>query len=285
MIALFAGTGALPGIISKALAARQQPYVICEMEGHPVSDGCGGEKKRFRIERLGSLLHELREDGVAAVCFAGAVRRPQIDPSVIDPATRPLVPVLMEAMTLGDDGALRGIIGLFEAQGFAVVAAHEIVPHLLPDPGLLTGAPPDQNVESSLEAALARHSEMSSGDVGQAVVAAGGNVVASEGPEGTDAMLAALAGPDPASRSKQERETRGGELPASGGVLFKAPKLGQERRADLPVIGPETIELAARSGIETVVIEAGGVMVLDQQEVVSRAEHHSMRVWVREASA
>ena len=58
------------------------------------------------------------------------------------------------------------------------------------------------------------------------------HVLAIEAAEGTDHMLARVA------------ELRG-EAAASasgGGVLVKAPKPGQDRRIDLPTIGPQTIE-------------------------------------------
>ena len=34
----------------------------------------------------------------------------------------------------------------------------------------------------------------------------------------------------------------------AGGVFYKAPKPGQDRRIDLPTLGPATIEAAARAG-------------------------------------
>ena len=46
------------------------------------------------------------------------------------------------------------------------------------------------------------------------------------------------------------------------GVLFKGPKPGQDRRLDLPAIGPETVRGAAAAGLAGVAVEAGGVMIL-----------------------
>lgn len=309
MLALFAGTGDLPAAVMAGLKARGVDYVVCEMRGFPVA-GVGWTRKiGYRIETLGSLFEDLRGRGVTEVCFAGAIRRPDIDPAAIDAATLPLVPLVQEAMAKGDDGALRGIIGLFEEQGFAVVAAQDLAPDLLPPAGVLVGGEPDAKLAKDLAAAMARHAEMSAQDEGQALIANGGRIVASEGPEGTDAMLSAFASDAPV---RQYRTPRGGIagfvdtffgglfgggndwtgedndvelLPAYKGLLYKAPKLGQDRRADLPVIGPQTIEWAARCGIANVVIEAGGVMVMDRAEVERLAQLYGMRLWVREAAA
>jgi hypothetical protein len=66
-----------------------------------------------------------------------------------------------------------------------------------------------------------------------------------------------------------------------GGILFKAPKPGQERRADLPVIGVETARRAARTGLSGIVIEAGGVMVLDLPQVLQILDARDLFLWVR----
>jgi DUF1009 family protein len=64
-------------------------------------------------------------------------------------------------------------------------------------------------------------------------------------------------------------------------MLFKGPKPGQDRRADLPVIGPETARGAIRAGLAGIVIEAGGVMVLDQPEVLTLLDDAGLFLWVR----
>ena len=67
----------------------------------------------------------------------------------------------------------------------------------------------------------------------------------------------------------------------SGGVLAKAPKPGQDRRVDLPAIGPGTVDRAAAAGLEGIVIATGGVMVLDLAETIARADAAGLFLWVR----
>ena len=74
-----------------------------------------------------------------------------------------------------------------------------------------------------------------------------------------------------------------GPAKAVGAVFCKAPKVGQDRRADLPVIGPETVKGANDAGIAGIWIEAGGVMVLDADRVREAAERLGVTVWVGEA--
>jgi len=56
------------------------------------------------------------------------------------------------------------------------------------------------------------------------------------------------------------------------GVLVKAAKRTQDRRFDLPSIGPATIELAARAGLAGIALRAGEVIVAEPDKVVVAAD-------------
>ncbi len=254
MLALIAGQGALPGEIVSAMAER--PH-IASLAGFAPESVTPDEQ--FRLEHLGTFLGGLAARGVTEVCFAGAVRRPPIDQSAIDAATMPLVPRIAAAMGQGDDAILRTIIEVFEEAGLTVRGAHELAPSLLPDAGALAGAAPEG---AAAEITRAREvlTAMGVADTGQACVVHRGQVLALEGLFGTDWMLASLtARPD-----------------GRGGLLYKAPKPGQDRRVDLPTIGPATLDGAAAAGLDGVVIEAGGVLVLDRVKTVAAARRHGL---------
>lgn len=72
---------------------------------------------------------------------------------------------------------------------------------------------------------------------------------------------------------------------ASGAMFFKAPKPAQDRRVDLPTIGPATVFGAVQAGLRAIVVEAGGVMILDLAQVVRIADAHGLVLWVRPAGA
>ena len=65
-------------------------------------------------------------------------------------------------------------------------------------------------------------------------------------------------------------------------MLFKAPKPGQDRRVDLPAIGPATLARAAAAGLAGVAVEAGGVMILDHAATVAAADAAGLFLWARE---
>ena len=258
MLALICGTGHLPRAVA---GAQDAPPLVCVLEGF-APEGLAADVT-FRLERLGSFLQELKARGVRDLCLCGAITRPEIDPSLIDAATAPLVPRLMAAMEQGDDGALRAVIGILEEEGFVLHGATVLAPDILPEAGCPTVARPKRETRADFEIAHSALAEMAARDEGQACIVRLGQVEAMEQQDGTDAMLRAYT-------------ARG----VSGGVLVKAPKPGQERRADLPTIGPETASRAIEAGLDGVVIAAGSVIVLEPEEVVQRLDTAGAFLWV-----
>jgi hypothetical protein len=306
LTAVIAGLGALPGLLVAELQARGLPFVLAELDGFP-SAVEGAEAIRFRIERLVPFLDHLVGLGVTQVIMAGAVRRPdRLEPDLFDPRTATLVPRLLAAIGMGDDGALRIVIEIFEEWGLQVTGAHELLPDLLPSAGVLTRTQPSatHHVAAALgEAAVA---EMGRADSGQACIVGQDGIAVQEGAEGTDAMIARLLHspvvgvPSPALAraftavfgmpdhvaarmiaAAYERQAFAPRVRARGGVLFKAPKPGQDRRIDLPVVGPGTAVLAAEAGLAGIVIEAGGVMVIDLPRVLLLLDAMGLFLWVR----
>ncbi len=261
-IALIAGEGSLAPAIAAAL---DQPLVYVldnvttQIEAQP-----------FRLERLVPFLDELLDQGVTQVVFAGGIRRPRIEPELFDPRTMAIVPRIMMGMQSGDDAALREVLNVFEESGLKVVSVDQILPDLVPAEGVLSGEPSARDKRDA-----ARAAEIVAGlgalDIGQSAVVAQGLCLAVEALPGTQAMLefaARHAGlkPDP----KNAR-----------GVLYKAPKPGQDRRIDLPTIGPDTVAQAAAAGLAGIAWEAGGVIVLDRAQAIDAARQAGIFLWAR----
>ncbi|WP_126977202.1 LpxI family protein [Frigidibacter oleivorans] len=270
--AVIAGTGALPGLLVAALTRAGEPVLLAEMEGFPASVP-GVTPLRFRVERLVPFLADLADAGVTRVVFGGAVRRPRLDPELFDNRTATLVPRLLAAMQAGDDATLREVAAIFEDWDLPVVGAAEVAPDLVPGPGLLAGAPtPGDEADAARAAAIV--AALGTVDVGQGAVVAQGLCLAVEALPGTDAMLDWVA----ATGAGLRPDPRGAR-----GVIYKAPKPGQDRRMDLPALGPETVRRAAAAGLAGLAWEAGGVLLLDRDATVAAAEAAGLFLWSRPA--
>ncbi len=265
-IALIAGTGALPVLLAERLCARGQAPLVAALEGTTTSLPVD---RRFRLEGLSPFLDGLVAAGITHVVMAGAVRRPTLDAGSADPSAPALAARLAAALRLGDDGALGALIAIIEDHGLTVIGAHDLVPELLPAPGIHSRRQPDRGHDADARRGADIVAAMATADIGQACVVSAGQALAVEALPGTDAMLATLA-PRPAG------------LPP-GGLLYKAPKPGQDRRADLPVIGPGTVQAARAAGLDGIVIAASGVMVPAFAATLAAADSEGMFLWVRPA--
>ena len=260
MLALICGTGDLP---AKIAAAQSKPPLVCVLDGFPPS-GLKADLV-FSLETFGSLLLELGQRGVTEACTCGGIERPVIDPTKVDEHTLPLIPLLAGALQSGDDGALRAVMGLFEQTGFTVRSAHELAPDLIAQPGVLSEKWPDAQMRLDAKLGANVLAAMAPMDVGQACVTGGGQLLGMETVGGTDHMIATLPN---TPLVKQ-------------GVLVKGPKIGQDTRADMPTIGPKTVEGVINAGLAGIVIDAGDVLMLDADRCIKIANAAGIVLWSR----
>jgi DUF1009 family protein len=261
-LAIIAGAGALPAALAAALPQRP---LICALEGFQPT-GLSPDHS-FRVERLVPFFRWLEDQGVTEVVFAGAVQRPRLDPALFDPDTATLVPRLLAAMGQGDDATLREVLALFSEAGFAIKGVDELAPALVPAAGVLAGTLTPQDEKDATRAA-AIVAALGAVDVGQGCVVAGGLCLAVEALPGTDAMLAGVA-----------------QIPAqlrpAKGLYYKAPKPAQDRRIDLPTLGPATVKAAAAAGLGGIAWQAGGVICLDLPAMQAKAAALGLFLWAR----
>lgn len=253
-LAILAGGGSLP----VALAAAAPQAICVSFAGVEHQLRC--VTREYHFEKLGVLFDELKVKGVTDVVFAGSMARPPLDPSAFDSVMLALAPRLLAAMQGGDDALLRLVISIFEEQGFRVQGAHSIATQLVVSEGLFCG--PDLTAQALADADRGADilNALAPVDVGQGCVVAGGLCLGIETIQGTDALLRFVgATPDPLRRGVK-------------GVLVKAPKRGQDLRVDMPAIGPQTVRNAADAGLEGIVLQAGGVLILDREETLQVAE-------------
>jgi DUF1009 family protein len=144
-----------------------------------------------------------------------------------------------------------------------MLGAHEVAPEILLAEGALGARAPTESDRVDIVRGLELLAATGPFDIGQAAVIAGRHVLAVEAIEGTDQMLERIVA------LRQEGRIR---VPAGTGVLVKAPKPQQDRRFDLPTIGPETVEAVARAGLAGLAAVAGAAIVAEPQRLVQLAE-------------
>lgn len=264
-IAVIAGGGALPVAVARTLQQRgDAPFVVIVSEETEDEDTFRDlDRIILSVEQIGLLLPALRKAGVDRLIMAGNVtRRPNLRRIKWTVPVVLALPRLAAGLLRGDDGLLRAVVELLETNGIRVVGPHEIVPDLLAPAGILTRAGPTaqdkRDIAAASEAALA----IGRLDIGQAAVAIGGRAVALEDIEGTDGLL----------RRTADLRSHGRLAGKKRGVLAKRRKPLQEKRVDLPAIGPDTIVAAQAAGLAGVAVDAGNSFILDFDSTVARAD-------------
>ena len=59
-------------------------------------------------------------------------------------------------------------------------------------------------------------------------------------------------------------------------------KIDQDRRVDIPAIGPDTVSQVKTSGLNGIVLQQGKVVILNVEHVVKKANELDLFIWVRE---
>jgi len=264
-VAIIAGSGRLPIDVAESLKSVGHTPLLILAEGEvdaasPLRDY---PNEALELGKFPTLPAVFARHGITHLVLAGGIsKRPRLRDVTINLALIRNMPAVLSALARGDDGLLSIFIRLLERYGVKVVGAHELVPDLLAAEGPMTRARPAKGDERDLQAALQAARAIGALDVGQAAVSIGGRVVALEGIEGTDGMLERVAG----------LRSHGRLAGKSRGVLVKCAKPGQELRADLPAIGPQTVDGAHRAGLAGIGVEAGLSLVLDHAAMVERAD-------------
>jgi DUF1009 family protein len=266
-IGILAGGGRLPLTIAESVIERGGSVHIVAIEGE-ADPGVGRFPHTWvnwgQVGRMVGTLHSQRTD---ALVIAGSVRRPDLWKLRPDLGFFRCLPQILQMLAGGDDSVLSRVVRFFEAKGIVVRGAHEVAPDLLVRAGSAGALALDGQARADAGVGSAVRAALGALDAGQAVVVAGGKVLAIEGAEGTDAMLARVA-----------RLRGAGEGATRGGVLAKGPKPGQELRVDMPAIGPRTVELAAAAGLAGLAVEAGAVLLLDRNEAIQAADRHGIAI-------
>jgi UDP-2,3-diacylglucosamine hydrolase len=261
-LGILAGGGPLPGRVAAAAAAAGRKIFIVGLEGFAERAVLAPWPHALhRIGAAGAILAALRRHGCQDVVLIGPIRRPSFFDIRPDAEGVKMLARIGRAAFAGDDGLLSAVMRVLGEEGFRIVGAHEILREALGPKGLLSRAAPSAAAMADVRRGIAVNRALGAADVGQACVVAAGVVIAVEAVEGTDAML---------SRCGVLIDALSMKKPT--GVLVKSVKPGQDRRADLPTIGPNTIQEAAAAGLAGVAYDAGGTILAERDAAVARAD-------------
>lgn len=266
-VGLIAGSGQLPLIFSKALLQPQYPLFVAAHVGEadPTIEQLAQDVMWVKLGQFKKIVRYMQKQQVEWIVMAGGIAKTNI--WKIRPDSLALS-IVMSLGTLHDDVLLRAFSGELEQRGFTVGSVTDFVPELLMPTGVLTAQAPANDLWQDIIFGWQAAKELGRLDIGQGVVVKRRVVISVEAMEGTDAMI-----------------NRTGELIAGSGsgwansgsaVLVKTAKPQQDKRLDLPTIGPRTIENLHKAGIKALAVEAGATMLLDPETTTRLADKYKI---------
>jgi hypothetical protein len=263
-LAIVCGGGALPFAVADAVLQRGRGVVLFPIRGWVDPQAVEAYQHRFiELGQLGRFCRLAVQAGCRDIVMIGTMSRPAPRQIRLDWQTIRELPRILALFRGGDDHLLSGLGRILEDHGFRLVGAHEVAPEVLMPQGAIGRRMPGERDRADIARGVAVLAAMGPFDIGQAAVVADGHVLALEAIEGTDHMLERIAALRAEGRVRNPRGT---------GVLVKAPKPAQDRRFDLPAIGPQTVAGAARAGLAGIAVTAGAAIIAEAGKVATAAD-------------
>lgn len=262
-LAIICGGGSLPGAVAAQVSASGRRVVLFAVRGWADPAVVSAFPHHWvDLGRYGGFRRLMQTEGCRDLVFIGTLLRPSLGQIKFDWPTLRELPRIVRAFKGGDDHMLSSFGRILAEDGFRIVGAHEVAPDILVSEGQLGRCAPSERDRADIAFALDLLHAISPFDVGQAAVVADRHVLAIEAAEGTDGVLDRLVALRSAGRIRSPRGV---------GVLVKAPKAKQNRRFDLPTIGPQTVAGVARAGLAGLAVVAGATIIAEPQEAIAEA--------------
>jgi hypothetical protein len=255
-IGLIAGGGRFPILFAES--ARRAGHRVVAVAHRSETDPALAESVDaltwIKLGQLGHLVEALKAGGATESVMLGAITKKRFFADAMLDATG--LRILARVAIRSDDNLLRAMARFLDDQGVPITDPTPYLRDRLAREGVLGRHAPTEEEWADARYGLELARGIGRLDLGQTVVVKERVALAVEALEGTDACI-----------------KRGGELARSGRfVVVKAVKPNQDRRFDLPAVGPDTVQAIQAAGGRVLAIEAGATLVMDLERMVALAD-------------
>ena len=255
-VGLIAGRGSYPKLVADRAKELGVPVRLIAFEDEATNalfDSFPKEHRaRINVGQLGKWLKALRKFDCQYSIAAG-----QVKPGKLFRDLKPdfkAAALLVKLKRKNADTIFGAIAEELTQNGQTALDARAFLDQDMASQGLMTRR--SEKIEDTyLQHGIEIASEMARLDVGQSVVVRKGTVIAVEAFEGTDPMI-----------------KRAGTFKTDQLILVKTVKPQQDYRFDVPVFGSRTLDTMKEAGINTALLKANSVIILDQKKIISQAE-------------
>src|SRR5438874_9906187 len=264
ILGIIAGNGVYPKILATAARKAGVKKIVAAAftdETDPAISDLVDIVEWLRVGQLGRLQKFFRQHDVHRAIMAG-----QITPkNLFD--LRPDVKALVVFAKLKQRNA-ESIFGAIADElakiDVDLLPATTFLEDSLAQLGVIAGPKLSPREEHDVEIGWNVAKEIARLNIGQTIIIKNGTIVAVEGLEGTNEAI-----------------KRGGMLAREDAVMVKVSKPNEDMRFDVPVIGVETVRIAAESGVRVIAVEAGKTLLLERDAIIAQANGSNMSVVAR----
>lgn len=254
VLGLIAGNGVYPFLVADAARAAGVRR-ICAAAFTGETDAKLEQRvddiEWMRVGQLGRLLAWFKSLGVRHAIMAGQIApRNLFD---LRPDLRALV-LLAKLKRRNAESIFSAIADELARAGVTLLPATTFLERELAPDGLIAGRKLNRRQRADVQYGFEIAKQISALDVGQTVVVKDGTVLAVEAFDGSNEAI-----------------RRGGKLARNGAIVVKVSKPHQDMRFDVPVIGTETIRVAAEAGVAVIAVKAGETLLLERDAVINAA--------------
>ncbi len=252
---IIAGSGRFP-LLALETARKQGDEAVAiaiREEASPEVEAAAARCHWVSLGELSRLIEICRQEGITEIMMAGQVKHAKIFSS-IRPDWR-LIKVLAALPLKNTDSLIGAVQKVLSDEGISLVDSTLLLKPLLAGMGPITKRRFDSSEERDVEYGRRIAHALASLDLGQSVAIADRACVALEAMEGTDAMLRRAAGLVEGKRLS----------------LVKASARRRHLLFDVPAVGPNTIDVMIETKTSALAVDAGRTLLIDREELVSKA--------------
>ncbi len=209
------------------------------------------------IHQSDEAISYLRKQEITHIVFAGNVDKPDLSAL---PKSTSLVMSILNIFNKGDDALLKAVKSHFEKEGFIVLSPVELMKDITVENGFMIGQI-DEEFRKDAKLGMITCRKLGELDIGQSCVISGGVVLGVEAVEGTDQLIQRCGSYKKYGKHK---------------ILVKTIKPTQDKKMDIPSIGPTTIDMLAKNGYTGISVEANKVIVFSKYETILAAQKEGL---------
>jgi UDP-2,3-diacylglucosamine hydrolase len=263
-LGIIAGNGVYPQLLADSARKAGVKKIIAAAfsnETDPALEQEVDVLEWMRVGQLNRLLKFFRAQDVHQAIMAGQIAPKNLFDLHPDWKALMLMSKLKQRNAESIFGAVADELATVDVQ---LLPATTFLENSLAHSGLIVGPKLSRQEEDDVDLGWKIAKEIARLDIGQTIVVKNGTVVAVEALEGTNDAI-----------------KRGGGLAREGAIIVKVAKPNQDIRFDVPVIGVETIRIAAEARLRVITVEAEKTLLLERDAIIDLAKRAKISIVAR----